>query len=112
MSQRLTLDESDFKKLCRGEVVTQGALQCALQGTGPAQMFNALVDALHDTASSLVCDGQGPIAAFILEEDEEEIRRWIHGINQDVHEGFLHAFARAVCRAGETDYPLLRRFSR
>ncbi len=43
--------------------------------------------------------------------DNEEIRRWIHGINQ--HEptrpgDFLLAFAAAVCRADNTNYPVLR----
>lgn len=95
MSQRLTLDESDFKKLCRGEVVTQGALQCALDGSlSHQQMFDALGDAITG-----------------LREDTEEIRRWIHGINQAEPVrpgGFLEAFAAAVCRADQTNYPILR----
>jgi hypothetical protein len=109
--KRISLNESDFAKLVRGEVVTQGDLQVALQSIGHAQMFNALVDALHETASSLVSDGQVPIAAFTLAEDEEEIRLWIKGINQSQPcdpGGFLHAFAAAVCRATDDNYPILR----
>jgi hypothetical protein len=111
MTQRITLNEYDFKKLVRGEVVTQGDLQVALQGIGHAQMFNALVDALTETLRLSVSDGQVPIAAFTFREDEEEVRRWIYGINQaePVHAGgFLHSFAQTLCRADETNYPLLR----
>jgi hypothetical protein len=110
-NQRLSLSESDFQKLVRGEIVTQGDLQVALQDIGHAQMFNALVDALQETASSLVSNGQTPIAAFTLADDEEEVRRWIHGINQAEPTrpgGFLEAFAAACCRADATNYPLMR----
>jgi hypothetical protein len=110
MTQRISLGQLDLAKLVRGEIVTQGDLQVALQDIGHAQMFNALVDALHETASSL-SDGQIPIAAFTFREDEEEVRRWIYGINQaePVHAGgFLHSFAQTLCRADETNYPLLR----
>jgi hypothetical protein len=107
----ISLNLEDFAKLVRGEIVTQGDLQVALQSIGHAQMFNALVDALHETASSLVSYGQVPIAAFTLAEDEEEVRRWIKGINQSEPcdpGGFLHAFAAAVCRATDDNYPLVR----
>jgi hypothetical protein len=111
MTQRITLDESEFKKLVRGEIVTQNGLQVSLQSISHAQMFNCLVDALHDTASSLVSHGAAPIAAFTFREDEEEIRRWIYGINQSEPVpagGFLHSFAQTLCRADDTNYPLLR----
>jgi hypothetical protein len=107
----ISLNESDFAKLVRGEVVTQGDLQVALRNIGHAQMFNALVDALTESLHLAVSDGQMPIAAFTFREDEEEVRRWIYGINQaePVHAGgFLHSFAQAICRADETNYPLLR----
>jgi hypothetical protein len=111
MSKLIKLNLDDFAKLVRGEIVTQGDLQVALQDIGHAQMFNALVDALHETASSLVSDGQVPIAAFTFREDEEEVRRWIYGINQGepVKAGhFLYSFAETVCRADDTNYPILR----
>jgi hypothetical protein len=107
----ISLDESDFQKLVRGEIVTQGDLQVALQGIGHAQMFNALVDALTETLRLSVSEGQVPIAAFTLADDEEEVRRWIHGINQGdpaPSGDFLYQFARTVCRADESNYPLLR----
>jgi hypothetical protein len=109
--KRITLNELDFTKLVRGEIVTQGDLQVALQDIGHAQMFNALVDALTETLQLSVSDGQVPLAAFTLREDEEEVRRWIHGINQAEPShpgGFLEVFARAVCHADPTNYPLLR----
>jgi hypothetical protein len=107
----ISLNLDDFARLVRGEIVTQGDLQVRLQDIGHAPMFNALVDALHETASSLVSDGQVPIAAFTLAEDEEEVRRWIKGINQSEPcdpGGFLHAFAAAACRATDDNYPILR----
>jgi hypothetical protein len=48
---------------------------------------------------------------FILEQDDEDIRRWIHGINQGdpEHPGsFLRNFAATVCQADSENYPLLR----
>lgn len=110
-NQRISLNEADFQKLVRGEIVTQGDQQIALQSISHAQMFNALVDALHESLRLVVFDGNVPLAAFTLEEDNEEIRRWIHGINQ--HEptrpgDFLLTFAAAVCRADACNYPLLR----
>lgn len=107
----VSLNESDFAKLVRGEIVTQGDLQVALQSIGHAQMFNALVDALTESLQLCVRDGEVPLAAFNLADDDEEVRRWIHGINQrePVHPGgFLEAFAATVCRADESNYPLLR----
>jgi hypothetical protein len=112
LTQRISLDESDFTKLVRGEIVTQGDLQVALQSIGHAQMFNALVAATQDLRLVMRLAGNTmPVAAFTLADDEEEIRRWIKGINQSepVHAGgFLHSFAQAICRADETNYPLLR----
>lgn len=110
-NQRISLNLDDFAKLVRGEIVTQGALQCALQDIGHAQMFNALVDALHESLRLSVAEGEIPLAAFTLREDEEEVRRWIHGINQAEPShpgGFLEAFAKAVCQATDSNYPLLR----
>jgi hypothetical protein len=107
----ISLNESDFARLVRGEIVTQGDLQVALQGIGHAQMFNALVDALTETLRLSVSEGQVPIAAFTLADDEEEVRRWIKGINQSepCHPGdFLYQFATAVCRSDDCNYPLLR----
>jgi DNA adenine methylase len=107
----ISLDPDDFQKLLRGEIVTQGDLQVALHGIGHAQMFNALVDALTETLRLSVSDGQVPIAAFTLADDEEEVRRWIKGINQSepCHPGdFLYQFATAVCRADDCNYPLVR----
>jgi hypothetical protein len=46
-----------------------------------------------------------------LHHDDEDIRRWIHGINQCEPEppgGFLFDFAKTVCRADHENYPLLR----
>jgi hypothetical protein len=109
--KRITLNKDDLAKLFRGEIVTQGDMQVALQDIGHAQMFNALVDALTETLQLCVRDGHAPAAAFTFREDEEEVRRWIYGINQaePVHAGgFLHSFAQTLCRADETNYPLLR----
>jgi hypothetical protein len=111
MSQLISLNLDDFAKLVRGEIVTQGDLQVALHDIGHAQMFNALVDALTESLHLAVSDGQVPMAAFTHREDEEEIRRWIKGINQSEPcdpGDFLQAFAAAVCRADDCNYPLLR----
>lgn len=111
MTQRITLDQLEFQKLVRGEIVTQSDMQVALQDIGHAQMFNALVDALTETLQLAVSDGHVPIAGFTLREDDEAVRRWISGINQGEPTppgGFLEAFAATVCRADPTNYPLLR----
>lgn len=101
--QRISLNETDFKKLVRGEIVQQHDLQCALQDIGIGQMILALNDAI-------VC-GEAALGAISLDQDDEEIRRWIHGINQ--HEpvapgGFLEAFAATVCRADDSVYTIMR----
>jgi hypothetical protein len=100
--QRISLNESDFKKLVRGEIVTQGDLQAALQDVGHKQMLDAVAYAVG--LPNL-------LPARSLSQDDEEIRRWIHGINQ--HEptrpgDFLLAFAAAVCRADDSNYSLMR----
>lgn len=109
--KRITLNKEDLAKLFRGEVVTQGDLQVALQDIGHAQMFNCLFDSLQEPLHLSVRDGHVPFAAYTLREDEEEVRRWIHGLNQ--HEptrpgDFLLTFAAAVCRADYSNYPLMR----
>jgi hypothetical protein len=112
MTQRITLDESEFKRLVRGEIVTQNGLQVSLQSISHAQMFNAMVASTQELRLAMRLAGNTmPIAAFTLREDEEEIRRWVHGINQSepCHPGdFLYQFARAVCRADCSNYPVLR----
>jgi hypothetical protein len=103
MSQRISLDENDFKKLVRGEVVEQGALSCALQDIGHEQIYNAVADAIARVPVLL--------DAYSLREDDEDVRRWIHGINQGEPTppgSFLEAFAATVCRADSTNYPFLR----
>lgn len=167
--QRITLNETDFKKLVRGEIVEQGDLQVVLQSVDYEQMYNAFSDAI--AAAPFInkefwlrleeCDRQLLILALaetallrpgfddalrrisqrvdnridsmydafkhfnncrvtpdmakipfcFLRDDEEELRRWIHGINQ--HEptrpgDFLLAFAKAVCMADAGNYPILR----
>jgi hypothetical protein len=56
---------------------------------------------------------RGPLfpARMILKHDDEEVRRWIHGINQGdpaPSGDFLYQFARAVCRADCDNYSILR----
>lgn len=167
--QRISLNESDFKKLVRGEIVEQGDLQVVLQTVDYKQMCNALsdviaaapfmkmeywlrleesdrqllilalaetallrpgfddalrrisqrvdnrIDAMYDAFkhfnNSRVTPDMAKIPFCFLRDDEEELRRWIHGINQ--HEpnrpgDFLLAFAAAVCRADPSNYPILR----
>jgi hypothetical protein len=112
MTQRLTLDQADFAKLVRGEIVTQGDLQCALQNIGHAQMFNALVDALTEELRLAVTGGNVPIAVgSSFREDEEEVRRWIYGVQHGEPSppgSFLEAFVAAVRRADDGNYALLR----
>ncbi|SRR6266571_31601 len=112
MTQRITLNQLDFQKLVRGEIVTQGDLQVALHGLSHAQMFNALVASTQELRLAMRLAGNTmPVASFTLREDDEEIRRWISGINQAEPShpgGFLEAFAATVCRADPTNYPLLR----
>jgi hypothetical protein len=112
MTQRISLKLDDFAKLVRGEIVTQGDLQVALQDIGHAQMFNALMASTQELRLAMRLAGNTmPVATFTLADDDEEVRRWIHGINQaePVHAGgFLHSFAQTLCRADETNYPLLR----
>jgi hypothetical protein len=169
---RISLNEKDFKKLVRGEIVNQGELQVALQDIGHLAIYNAVVDAITttvphvpvrfltlreedrqmlllamaelalsrpgwdaalraiaqriDNAGTPMYDEmktanadrvraeRGPVdrSPFTsLREDEEEVRRWIIGINQAQPTqpgGFLEAFAAAVCRADPTNYPVLR----
>lgn len=99
--QRISLNEADFQKLVRGEIVSQGELQVALHGVS----FHELYKGVEAAAGPL------GLGAFSLAQDEEEIRRWIHGINQ--HEpcrpgDFLLAFAAAICRADDSNYTLMR----
>jgi hypothetical protein len=112
MSQRLTLNQADFAKLVRGEIVTQGDLQCALQDIGHAQMFNALVDALTEELRLAVTGGDVPVAVgSSFREDEEEVRRWIYGLTHgepSAPGGFLEAFCNTVRRADDGNYALLR----
>lgn len=102
MTQRISLNEDDFKKLVRREIVTQGDLQCALQDIGFPQMFNALADAISDG---------GLLDVDSFREDEEEIRRWVYGVQHgepSAPGGFLEAFIKAVRHADNTNYALLR----
>jgi hypothetical protein len=155
MTQRISLNKSDFKKLVRGEIVTQGELQAVLLGTDHQQFEHCLPleegerqmlvlalaelalsrpgwnDCLQRIAQRVDNEGapmyselkrlnadrvrveRGPLLPqrIILEQDTEEVRRWIHGINQSepVHAGgFLYEFARFVCRADCDNYPILR----
>jgi hypothetical protein len=169
MSQRISLDEFDFKKLVRHEIVEQGALSCALLGSiDHEQMFNAVVDAkrspsrdehwlkldegerqmavlafaelalsrpgwdhmlkdiaqridnpgapmyesMKKTSADRVAFERWPLVPIrTLHHDDEEVRRWIHGINQGEPEppgDFLFDFAKTVCRADHESYPLLR----
>jgi hypothetical protein len=71
-----------------------------------ARMKTSNADRVRAERSPLV--GRGPVN---LHEDDEDIRRWIHGINQGdpVPAGsFLHNFAAVVCQADFENYPLLR----
>lgn len=81
-----------------------------------AQRIDNQVDSMYDAMKRLHADR---IAAdsvimppfFFLRDDKEELRRWIHGINQ--HEPtrpgeFLTKFASAVCMADAANYPILR----
>jgi hypothetical protein len=110
--QRISLNEADFQKLVRGEIVSQGDLQVALQNIGHQQICDAVCDAIAEAPMVLErLLSQRALHFSRLDEDTEEIRRWIHGVNQ--HEpsrpgDFLLAFAAAVCRADAGNYPLLR----
>ena len=103
MSQRISLNEGDFQKLVRGEIVTQGDLQVALQDIGHYEMFSAIVDAINGATPEL--------HARTFREDEEEVRRWIYGVThgEPSHPGgFLEAFCVTVRRANDANYILLR----
>ena len=105
MSRQVTLGGIEFAKLVRGEMVHQAGVQVALVNIDFPSMFAAVSEALYD--------GARPLTAFELREDLEEIRRWVHGINNapecgELEDGFLAAFAATVCRADATNYPLLR----
>jgi hypothetical protein len=155
MTQRISLNHADFKKLVRGEIVTQGELQAVLLGTDHQQFEHCLPleegerqmlvlalaelalsrpgwnDCLQRIAQRVENEGapmyerfkrssadrvraeRGPLVPqqIILEQDTEEVRRWIHGINQGepCEPGqFLYEFARFVCRADCDNYPILR----
>lgn len=95
---RLTLSEADVQTLMRNGVVTQPpGVTVALANRGIE--FSAVCSAMAEAI--------GPMR---LEADTEEVRRWVHGVNQERpgDPGFLQAFAAAVCRADGTQYPLLR----
>jgi hypothetical protein len=103
MSQRISLNQDDFSKLVRGEIVTQGELTVALQDIGHCEIFNAIVDAINGTPPEL--------QAHSFREDEEEVRRWIYGVTHGEPSqpgGFLEAFCVTVRRADDTNYVLLR----
>lgn len=100
--QRISLNESDFKKLVRGEIVTQGDLQVALQDVGLQEIYAGVADAVND--GSLLKIGT-------FREDEEEVRRWVYGVNHgepSAPGGFLEAFVITVRRADDSNYALLR----
>jgi hypothetical protein len=96
---RLTLAEADLQTLLRCGVVTQAPdVTLALVSRGVE--FSAVCSAMAEAI--------GPMR---VEADTEEVRRWVHGINQEHPDGvpgFLQSFAAAVCRADGTQYPLLR----
>jgi hypothetical protein len=73
--------------------------------------IDSMYDALKGYNSDRVTPAMARIPFMFLNEDAEELRRWIHGINQ--HDptrpgDFLLAFAAAVCRADASNYPILR----
>jgi hypothetical protein len=102
MSQRISLNLDDFTKLVRGEIVSQGDLQVALQDIGHCEIFNAIVDGINGTPE---------LQAHSFREDEEDVRRWIYGVNHgepSAPGSFLEAFCATVRRADDTNYVLLR----
>jgi hypothetical protein len=152
---RISLNKSDFKKLVRGEIVSQGELQAVLLGTDHQQFEHCLPleegerqmlvlalaelalsrpgwnDCLQRIAQRVENEGapmyerfkrssadrvrveRGPLLPqrIILEQDTEEVRRWIHGINQREPvpaDAYLYEFARFVCRADCDHYLILR----
>jgi hypothetical protein len=171
MSQRISLNQDDFARLVRGEIVTQGDLQVAVQCVSLQEMHNAVSDAiavtnigrdehwlsLDEAERQMVVLAFAELALFrpgwndalldvaqridrpgapmfarmktanadrvraersplvnrpiTLHQDDEDIRRWIHGINQGEPEppgSFLYDFAATVCKADYETYPLLR----
>jgi hypothetical protein len=103
MSQRISLNEQDFKKLVRGEIVEQGALQCALQDIGYAGIVNAVVDAMTGSPAAVLFG--------TFRDDDEDVRRWIYGVNHgepSAPGSFLEAFCATVRRADDNNYVLLR----
>lgn len=103
MSRRISLGKIEFASLVRGETVHQGGVEIDLYDISFSNMFAAISNAIES--------GARPLNAFVLQEDLEEIRRWIHGINSGEPKpagDFLLTFASAVCRADATNYPLLR----
>lgn len=172
INQRISLNEADFQKLVRGEMIQQGDQRIALQDIDHQQMFNAVADAISNV--SLVKneywlkldEGERQIAVLALAElalsrpgwdesltaiaqridnagtpmyeamkaanadrvraerapvdrgpfitlrqDDEDIRRWVSGVNQGEPEpasDFLLTAAAAACRANEQQYPALR----
>jgi hypothetical protein len=70
-----------------------------------------MYDAMKRLNNDRITPADAKIPFCFLRDDEEELRRWIHGINQ--HDptrpgDFLLAFAAAVCRADASNYPILR----
>lgn len=54
---------------------------------------------------------RSPLMPIDMRNDDEDLRRWIHGVNNGKPVqagGFLQAFAAAICRADDVNYAILR----
>jgi hypothetical protein len=72
-----------------------------------------MYESLKASNADRVKEDRGPLipARMILEQDNEDVRRWVHGINQGEPApagDFLYQFALVICRADCDHYPILR----
>jgi hypothetical protein len=112
MSQLISLNLEDFQKLVRGEMITQGDLQVALHDIGPPADVQlpggrAARNGLH--LSSVTGRSPSRLSPWLRTRKRSASGSKAFNQSQPCDPGgFLHAFAAAVCRATDDNYPILR----